>query len=144
MIIIAHRGNLNGPNPNLENRPDYILSALVEGYDAEIDVWCIENQWFLGHDAPQYHIPLYYLFNDHLWCHAKNLEAFERMLDMKNIHCFWHDKDDYTLTSKGYIWAYPNKQLYSNGILVTQGENIPDNFKAQGICTDYPNKLKLY
>ena len=24
MILISHRGNINGENPNLENTPDYI------------------------------------------------------------------------------------------------------------------------
>ena len=142
MIIISHRGNLNGPNPKLENSPDYILLALSEGYDVEIDVWCIEDQWFLGHDIPQYHIPLYFLFNDRLWCHAKNFEALKNMLLLKYINCFWHNQDDYTITSKGYIWVYPGKQIDSKGILVVQGDTIPSDFNAQGICTDYPSKLK--
>lgn len=139
MLIIAHRGNLNGPNPNLENRPDYILSALAEGYDAEIDVWCIENQWFLGHDAPQYHIPLYYLFNNHLWCHAKNIEAFERMLNMKDIHCFWHDKDDYTLTSQNYIWC--NLNFYNKKGIILDFNPNPHICDCKGMCLDYPKQL---
>jgi hypothetical protein len=28
MILISHRGNLNGKQPNNENHPDYILRAL--------------------------------------------------------------------------------------------------------------------
>ena len=39
MILISHRGNLTGPNPKKENHPDYILNALREGYEVEIDVW---------------------------------------------------------------------------------------------------------
>ena len=26
-----------------------------------------------------------------------------------NCHYFWHQEDDYTITSKGIIWAYPGK-----------------------------------
>ena len=31
---------------------------------------------------------------------------------------FWHQNDDYTITSKGYIWAYPGKKLNKNAIYV--------------------------
>ena len=50
MKLISHRGNLHGKNPDLENRPDYILQALKKGYHCEIDVWLIRNKIFLGHD----------------------------------------------------------------------------------------------
>ena len=39
MILISHRGNINGRQPNLENLPEYIDSALELGYDVEIDIW---------------------------------------------------------------------------------------------------------
>jgi len=28
MKLIAHRGNINGPNPEKENHPDYINTAI--------------------------------------------------------------------------------------------------------------------
>ena len=36
MILIAHRGNLKGPNPDKENKPDYLEFAINKGYDVEI------------------------------------------------------------------------------------------------------------
>ena len=45
-----------------------------------------------------------------IWFHAKNIEAFYELLKL-NIVCFWHQNDDVTLTSNGYIWTYPGKQL---------------------------------
>ena len=57
-----------------------------------------------------------------------------------NIHCFWHQEDNYTITSKGFIWAYPNMPLINQGILVIRGRDIPKEFKGQGICTDFPMK----
>ena len=56
MKVIAHGGNLNGPNANEENRPSYINNAIKSGYDVEIDVWYVDNKWYLGHDDPRYHI----------------------------------------------------------------------------------------
>ena len=54
MRLISHRGNTFGINRNDENHPDYILAALEQGYDCEIDLWLINNEFYLGHDEPQY------------------------------------------------------------------------------------------
>ena len=40
MILISHRGNITGPNKEMENKPEYIEKTLKMGYDVEIDVWC--------------------------------------------------------------------------------------------------------
>ena len=39
MILISHRGNIDGPNEVRENSPYYIMEALEAGYDVEIDLW---------------------------------------------------------------------------------------------------------
>ena len=41
MILIAHRGNINGPRVEFENNPEYVLRAIEMGFDAEVDVWLI-------------------------------------------------------------------------------------------------------
>ena len=56
MILISHRGNINGSKPEMENKPEYIQQALDLGYDVEIDVWLIDGNFFLGHDEPQYQV----------------------------------------------------------------------------------------
>ena len=33
------------------------------------------------------------------------------MLSYSDIHCFRHQEDDVTLTSRGYMWTYPGKPL---------------------------------
>tara|TARA_B100000287_G_scaffold109810_1_gene102162 strand:+ start:1319 stop:1624 length:306 start_codon:yes stop_codon:yes gene_type:complete len=54
MRLIAHRGNLNGPNPLVENDPQRITYCIDEGYDVEIDVRYDHhtNMLWLGHDEP--------------------------------------------------------------------------------------------
>ena len=144
MKFIAHRGNVDGPNPELENSPGYILSAIDLGYDVEIDVWRKDDVWYLGHDEPQYETNTTFLRNRHLWCHAKNLDAFKLLLD-KNIHCFWHQEDDYTLTSKGYIWAYPGKQLSEKSVCVmpeTTSNSLGSLLHVFGLCSDYVSRYK--
>jgi hypothetical protein len=55
-FLISHRGNVNGPNADKENHPDYIIQALQLGYNVEIDVWYTNNNWYLGHDNPVFEI----------------------------------------------------------------------------------------
>ena len=57
MKLISHRGNLEGPNPERENHPDYIYEAIQAGYDVEIDIWFVDGKFKLGHDEPQYDFP---------------------------------------------------------------------------------------
>ena len=64
MILISHRGNLNGKDIENENNPLYIDRALGKGYDVEIDVWYNGGIWYLGHDEPTYPIKLEYLKNN--------------------------------------------------------------------------------
>jgi glycerophosphoryl diester phosphodiesterase len=137
MKIISHRGNLNGPNSISENSISAINTALGQGFDVEIDVWFKNGKWYLGHDKPNYKINESFLENKKLWCHAKNLDALNLMLKNNKIHCFWHQNDNFTLTSKNYIWTYPNKDTTDNSIIVLiKKQKIPK--KTFGICTDFP------
>jgi hypothetical protein len=142
--FISHRGNLDGRVINVENSPDYISNALSKGYEVEIDVWFVSDSFYLGHDEPLYLISEDFLENEKLWCHAKNEEAFHKMLENSKIHCFWHQTDDYTLTSKGISWVFPGKKVNQNSIWVlpehTTYKNIMIN--CLGICSDYISKYK--
>ena len=143
MLLIAHRGNFKGPNIEMENKPEYILNTIQKGYDCEIDVWYDGEQWYLGHDNPKYGIELGFLKNHKLWCHAKNLQALQNLLK-NNIHCFWHQEDDYTITSKGVIWTYPGKLLTKNSICVMPEESNQDvnTLNCLGICSDFIERYK--
>jgi hypothetical protein len=146
MILISHRGNLVGPNPKIENTPEYIKKAISLGYDVEIDVWIIKNKIYLGHDDPQYFINKTWLdfYKKFLWLHCKNIEAINYFSNnKKSFNYFWHEKDTITLTSKKYIWAYPGKQPIKNSIAVSP-ELYNDNLThCLGICSDYIQKYKM-
>ena len=107
MILISHRGNLRGKKTELENNPSYIQSTVDLGYDVEIDVWFVDGEWWLGHDNPEYKISFDYFSNKPFWIHAKNMEALCSLQSYSSLNYFWHQEDDYTITSKGYIWTYP-------------------------------------
>jgi hypothetical protein len=77
MILIAHRGNFKGRNPEKENNPDYIKDAVERGYYVEVDVWVNNGIFYLGHDEPQWRVDVDFLRNPKLICHSKNIEAFQ-------------------------------------------------------------------
>ena len=149
MILISHRGNIDGKNTERENHPDYIDEAISKGYDVEIDVWYEDGKLLLGHDEPQYDVSLEWLENrsPSLWIHCKNMGAlsyFNEYGDTKSsqFNYFSHDVDMGVLTSHNYIWS---TNLYNRGILV-----LPEVFNKEpiegtiGICSDYIKNYKSY
>tara|TARA_R100000008_G_C3586487_1_gene172822 strand:- start:1744 stop:2196 length:453 start_codon:yes stop_codon:yes gene_type:complete len=139
MRIISHRGYIDGEDYTLENNPEQIRKMLEINFDVEIDVW-YNDGFYLGHDEERYKVDLEFLHQDGLWCHAKNIEALENMLN-EDIHCFWHQEDAYTITSKGFIWSYPNSiSVDPRKSICLLPEKTKQNFdNYYGICTDYPS-----
>ena len=138
MILISHRGNLDGPNPEKENHPEYVLEALKTVSSVEVDVWHTDDKWFLGHDEPQYEVQRDFFYNTSLWCHAKNVEALKQ-LSMLGVHYFWHEQDTVSVTSRGYFWTFPGKELTTKSIAVMPEISVSDNIQfCAGICSDYP------
>ena len=154
MKLIAHRGNIVGPNPLEENKLEYIEAAIAGGYDVEIDVRCEDHQFYLGHDEPQYYVPMTWLVKrkDKLWIHCKDFKSLDIFSNSPiDFNFFWHENDKYTLTSKGYIWTYPGQSYCSNSVIVmpevfdlqnTQNnDKISYNKKSFAICSDYVGKM---
>lgn len=146
MIYIAHRGLLNGPNKKIENNPNQIKKCLDLNFDCEIDVWLINNSFYLGHDNPTYLVDLNFLKNKKFWIHCKNIECLN-FLSKKNKHnFFWHENDKFTLTSKNFIWTYPNNCLLEKSICVMPETYIDikdvKKIKCFGICSDFILKIK--
>lgn len=139
MILISHRGNINGRLESYENEPTYIDMAIMNGYDVEIDVWYKNKILFLGHDKPEYGIEFRW-FRDRinkLWIHCKNVEALVYFKECKyDFNFFWHESDVVTLTSLNYIWAYPGKQPIKDSIAVLPEIHNDNISECLGICSD--------
>lgn len=135
MILIAHRGNTAGKNTDRENSVSYIQEAIDEGFNVEIDVckWDGEK-FYLGHDDTGEAVDPEWFKNKPLWVHAKDHEALHELIQ-RNIHCFWHDTDRYTLTSQGWIWAYPGEPGSKKCICV-HPEQRADWNHFDGLCSD--------
>ena len=146
MILISHRGNISGPNPERENQPEYIAEALNKGFDVEIDVWFTEGKFMLGHDEPQYEFPFELIDQafPKLWIHCKNMDALSKLNELdphgSKVNYFMHENDCGVLTSKGNIWS---TNLFDRGILVMpELFNKEPNEKTLGVCSDYVEKYK--
>lgn len=154
LMYIAHRGNLWGPNPERENSPKYIDEALNLRYKVECDLWVQDGQLWLGHDAPIYHIHNGFIRcrTRGLFIHCKNTEALSFMRSGEFLaNYFWHQTDDYTLTSEGFAWCYPGKTPPGNRAIIV----LPEEWLAKeayseyiklhqvaGVCSDYVAQLK--
>lgn len=117
------------------------------GFDVEIDVWVMDGDVWLGHDDPQYKVPVQFLYERAatLWCHAKNLTALQFLLKI-DLHVFSHDNDDYILTSKGYIWAYPGKPITTDTICVMPERasySHEELRNCRGVCSDFVSQIRL-
>ena len=144
MILISHRGNITGPNPKEENKPNYIVEAIDQGFDVEIDVWYCDGKWVLGHDEPQYETDIDFLSQDELWLHCKNHEAFEVLSKKMNIpfNFFYHTNEDYVLTGRHYVWTCLGNGGDNTIIVVPEHNNIENVTDFAGVCSDYIGNYK--
>lgn len=148
-LIISHRGNVDGPEVATENKPNQIDFVIELGFQCEIDLRYENKQLYLGHDKPDYLIDYQWLLdrNKYLWVHCKSFDTINKLIhDNVDINYFWHQDDEYTLTSKGYLWTFPGFKLGKKSIAVLPESHLSkDNWddetlrESYAVCTDYPN-----
>ncbi len=151
-IYIAHRGSYKGANPERENTLPYILEAIDQGFDCEIDVWLDQKRLKLGHDEPKeiIDIEILTMYADKLWVHVKNIECFQYLYDhFKNrLNFFHHSADDFALTSKGYFWHHSSFTEWTPRSVIVMPELVnlrpqdADKFNVAGICSDRVEKYR--
>ena len=143
MLIVSHRGNINGPSKD-ENTPDKIFDAIIQGFDAEVDVWLTDEGFYLGHDEPMYRVDYRFLLTPGLWLHCKNEQALIELFPNEKMNVFCH-KEGIAITSRGYLFTAPGLPLINKSIAVMPELSKNWNIKtAYGICTDYPLKYLRY
>jgi len=141
MKIIAHRANISGPDCKRENRIFAIEECINLKLDVEIDLRFNQGQFYLGHDEIQEKIDIEWLnkYQDYLWIHCKDFESLNKLRGT-NLNYFWHNVDMFTLTSKQFIWTFPNNVVDINSVIVCQNfdETIKySNTKAYAVCSDW-------
>lgn len=149
MILIAHRGNTVGRRPELENTIDYVESAISSGYHVEIDLWGAGENLYLGHDSAETTITAAWL-EEHtnlLWIHCKNAGALALMIDSPHNY-FFHATDEYTITSRGYVWAYPGSPPAGKSTIAVMPESFPGKrainlYQYAGVCSDFVGMIDV-
>jgi hypothetical protein len=141
MIWISHRANIQGPDPDRENNLLSILDLLQKNIHVEIDVWHNGKELFLGHDLPNCAFDLNEIekYKSLVYIHCKNFEALDYFIG-SNWNYFFHDADEFTLTSDQKIWTYPNKIVGKNSIIVCktlEEQKFYKNTDCFGICSDW-------
>lgn len=150
MKIICHRGNLYGPNAKEENTIVSINKCLTEtNFDVEIDIHCVNDTIYLGHDLPtakqlslKDFANFFQVFKNRLWVHCKNIEALICCREyIKEYNYFGHSNDEGVLTSKGYIFTRPGV-CCGKGVICVMPELLSidkkDIINCEGILTDFP------
>ena len=141
MILISHRGNIDGPNPEMENDPRNIENTLAKGFNVEVDVWSNGSDFYLGHDKPQCQVSELFLRHGRIWCHAKDIKTFYKLIEI-GVHCFSHDQDEVALTTKGYLWSSYGNQMTDKSICVMPPKNKKLETNIAGVCSDYIGHYK--
>lgn len=94
-----------------------------------------------GHDSAQYLVSEDFLLDNgqYLWIHCKNFEALDFFAStFPQLNYFWHQEDDRTLTSQGFLWTYPGKEVGKNSVIVDlEGKT---RYNCYAICSDYLSK----
>lgn|SRR4030067_663960 len=145
MKLLSHRGNIVGPISKYENTIPYIDAAIRTGFDVEIDLFFKNDRFYLGHDRPERDISIEYLLKNKsvLWCHAKTINTLYELLRIE-MHCFFHDVDKVTLTSKGIIWTFPDEEVTEKSVIVNNKSYVEQYpVKVYGICSDYIEKWRI-
>ena len=152
MIYNAHRGLMHGPNREIENKTATIDIALNNDFDVELDLWVLNNKFYLGHEISSIEeVDFGYIEErkENLWIHVKNTSALEKLSTLgSGLHFFWHQEDCYTLTSKSIPWIYPGCEVVTTGVVVMP-ELVMDIkainssiVMAAGVCSDYVNYIR--
>jgi 3-deoxy-D-manno-octulosonate 8-phosphate phosphatase (KDO 8-P phosphatase) len=151
--LVSHRGNLNGPNVDIENNPKYVIEAL-KSFRVEVDCWFSKGKFYLGHDEPRYEIDKYFLFNSALLIHCKNLDLFMELRNSKFANIFFQDSEPVVITSKQERIIHADhfdqvkQRANSRDILVEleYGKTLKTERPARkfSTITDYPGNFLTY
>lgn len=152
MIIIAHRANLYGPaqDKTQENLPRNIYIAVKKGLHVEVDIQANDKgEIYFGHDECQESVADVFTKDDYqqkIFWHAKDSAALMWALN-KNLHCFFHNKDNMSLTSRDMIWT-AHHHIQGDRVIVATNEDfitakqLLKLDKIYGICTDHTYQLE--
>lgn len=149
MKLISHRGNINGPVSEKENKPSYIDCAIQLGYDVEVDLRIIKGELWLGHDYGEYKVSLKWLElrKNRLWIHCKDKDSASYLIELKKgFQFFCHTLDNYVLTSTNHLWVhdltYDIDDCCIIPLITLSDIELYNGNEPFAVCSDYVSKIK--
>ena len=113
MLYISYRGIIDGNNYQDANTPSQLGKALGAGFSCMIDVWKVNDKFYLGNDQPITEVTAKYLQGNRWWINARNT-AMQTWLPTQNAKLY----------PNWFYFPYmppPEYVTASNGKLVTPG-----------------------
>jgi hypothetical protein len=136
MKLYAHRGNVDGRNPEKENTLAYLRKALDLGFAVEVDVRSsVSGELYLGHDEPQELVPLEFLRDDRVITHAKDVVSFTKLLRYHEVNVFFAIDDNVALSSKGNLIHHEEH--------ICPGDTIPRSIVVMGKYDEIFNPINI-
>ena len=153
MIYIAYRGLFHGEDPQIENTPNQVSTALLYGYNAMVDAWRVDGQLYLGTDQPLYEVSEKYLQNKRLWISCRNQEMYNWITVQKPklypnyFQLPYGPIPSYVTTNNGYYWTYQDKPINNQSIMVVpesydRGLLSTIHLRCYGICSIFTQFIR--
>ncbi len=119
MLYISYRGIYDGTNYEYANTPNQLGKAMGAGFSCMIDVWKVDDKFYLGNDQPLTEVTEKYIQGNRWWINARNT-AMQA----------WLPTQISTLYPNWFYFTTPNPPpayvTASNGKLITPG-TVPIN-----------------
>lgn len=138
-IIISHLGNIDGANPQQENKLSYVEKALKAGWHVCVDVVFYHGGFILPFDGGFNPVPPAFLSKQRVWCRAHDPETLDALCNV-NAHAFL-STEGLALTSSQFIWTLPTHLLTVRSIAVFPEQVGPEWLayaEPAGICSNEP------
>ncbi len=166
MIVIAHRGNVSGPEDGNENKEKYLKSAINQGFMIEVDLWAgLDLVPSLGHERQSAVRTTSEFLNSiaaMTFFHCKNLQAVYYLSTyIHNPRWFIHHADESVAISNSEpsnikiwrhssvgpatdaVWAMPESKVGSCHRDLVKAFRETDKV-AGAVCTDYARLAARY
>ena len=141
MLLISNKGNIEGENIDLENTPDYIESAINQGYNVKIDLKYEKDKLYLGENTSDVEVEWSWLlkWSDYLWINCRDTKTLSFFLENgKSFNFFYNVLDTVSMTSKGFAWSVENP--YPKGTIVYDIDNDLNPIDVLGVCSNWVSK----
>jgi hypothetical protein len=138
-IIISYLGNIDGRQPEHENRLKYLQAALKAGWHVCVDVVFHQGSFLLPFDGGFNPAPPSFFSNQRVWSQCYDADTLDALCNVGG-HAFLSNEHGLTLTSAQFIWTMPGRELSPRSIAVFPEEQPGwlDQYEPAGLCSNQP------